>query len=304
MSGPPVGGPVRVSRVCFTWNRDHPGVETTDRMSAMIKSADGYTYSGTLWRGPAPKPTFAVGLSPNPSTYTEWFGKMAPAVPQFARVFAPPGHGLPVWTGAAISSLPHGCLPWVSHKDPVPIDVVTAYWAAMPGASDGTTKYRWTYHHEAAPADDDFRKAYFGYWRDLQAAAVNFPGIELVQIQSNYAMRWRTDTDWRAWIVPGVSVGFDCYPLMGFRYEPPESMFGLLQYAAAIAEAPSWGVPELGADVRTGQNRGRWLQDCVDYVQGHGGAYVGLWCTQDPNSGLDYRPTDAPTLAVYRELLA
>lgn len=275
-------------------------MNTDDRLTAIVKSQSGYTYSGTLWRGPAPS-KFEVGLSPTPAEAAQWFGKVAPAVARFARIFSPPGHGLPNWTGTAISGLPTGCLPWISHKDPVPLDTVAAYWRTMASTAG---VYRWTYHHEPAPGDDEFRAAYFAYWRQLQALAIDFPGIELVQVHSNYAMRWRPDTFWRSWIVPGVTMGFDCYPLLGHRYEPPESMFGLLRAAAAFANVTTWGVPELGADVRGTQDRANWISECVDYLRDAGAAFVGLWCAQDPHSGLDYRPTDNLTLGAYQDALA
>lgn len=296
------------------------------KITAMVKTSDGDIYSGELWKagqqpitppgrpGAAPPPPpaaprdFEVGLTCAPAEYARWlgdFGDLAPALPRFTRVFSPPGHGLPEMTSQAIADLPRGVVPWISHKDPVHLDTVAAFWRALPNLPDGRL-YRWTYHHEPAPAPAPDRTAYLRYWAELRQLAHDFPAVELVQIQSNYAMRWRPDTDWRDWIIPGVSIGWDCYPLAGFRYEPPESMFGLLHYAADACVAPSWGVPELGAEPRGDQNRALWLVDCVDYLKGAGASFVGLWAAQEVRDGkiYDYRPTDALTLGAFQELLS
>lgn len=271
----------------------------------------GITYRGTLtsdaqtgdWRKP-----ISVGLSPQPKEYTRWFNAITPGHAAFCRVFAPPGTGLPNLTGQAISYLPEGTFPWISHKDRVPIASLVAYWNDLRDLYKPITgrPINWTPQHERAPAPD--RAEYLAYLRDVADAATDCPWIRVVQIQSNYAMRWRADTDWREWLTPGVALGFDCYPTdYGTGYEPPESTFGLLLAAAAEIGAPAFGVPELGAEVRKGdaQRRASWLTECVTYLDSVEADFVGLWCSQEDRDGrhFDYRPTDAPTLTTFANLL-
>ena len=228
-----------------------------------------------------------IGFTPDPHTARGQFADLLPAAPAFTRVFAKPGAGLN-FRRDVLETLPAGCLPWYSHKDPVSIADVVQFWKKIPARADGR-RTRWTYFHEAAPGNDTEREEYLTYWRALDAAStLEAPHIELVQIQSNYAMRWRMDTDWQDWILPMVSIGFDCYPLVGYRYEPPASMFGLLAYAAAAYRCPSWGVPELGAEPRGGQRRGPWLVECHDYLKMAGASFCGIWASQQDRDGLHY----------------
>lgn len=235
-----------------------------------------------------------IGVTFSPKTYSGLYPLLGRA-PAFARVFFEPGSGLHPFRDPAISALPPGTLPWISHKDPVPLLVLTTYWEQLCARYPGQ-RLRWTYYHEAAP--DANLTTWADYWRRLLAAAVDFPNIEPVQIQTNYAMRWRTDTDWREWIIPGVNLGFDCYPLANYRYEPPESMFGVLLAAAAEYNIRAWGVPELGAGRRPGQDRGAWLEECVAYLGERGASFVGLW-----GAGGMYSPDDSATLNAFRAIM-
>ncbi len=239
-----------------------------------------------------------IGATFQPARYADFYPQL-PTPPAFARVFSAPGRGLPNLDGAAVAELPAGTLPWISHKDPVDLDQVTAMWADLGRRYPGQ-RLRWTYFHEAAPLDEPARLEYLGYWARLRTAAEPFPHIEPVMIQTNYAMRWRVDTNWRDWVVPGVSLGFDCYPLADFRYEPPESMFGLLAAAASQMRARTWGVPELGADRRTGQNRARWLLDCARQLDRLGADFLGLW----GGGGGDYAPDDERTMSMFARITA
>jgi hypothetical protein len=277
--------------------------------------------SGRIFNGPVPLSgvmtpvktamPMTIGIAIDPEKYGTWLPRLAPGLPGFARVFAKPGVGLPDLDGRAIRELPNGCLPWISHKVPVPLGDVRVYWDKMaeiyqppPGR-----RFRWTYFHEAAPLLDDGRRRYLDYLGQLHTVAEAYPWIEVVQIQSNYAMRWRADTRWDAWLLPEIAVGFDCYSPMfglGAPYEPPASMFGLLQHAAREFHAPAWYVPELGADPRSrasipalpsGSTRAAWLGECLHYLQQAGCAAVGLWCKDA------YAPSDPETLAVFKAAL-
>lgn len=236
-----------------------------------------------------------IGCTLEPKRYGRYWPNLG--TPQFARVFAPPGAGLPSLGGPAVAGLPLGCPPWISHKDAVPLDQVATWWRVLINRYPNRP-LRWTYYHEAAGDGAPNRADYIAYWRDLVDAADSYPQIQLVQIQTNYAMRWRTDTDWRQWLLSGVALGFDCYPLSHFRYEPPESMFGLLSDAADDLGGVPWGVPELGADIRPGQDRLAWLAECVDYLHERGASFVGLWAAGSP-----YEPSDPATLAGYSKLV-
>lgn len=244
-----------------------------------------------------------VGLSPHPSDYHRYFNAVEPGKPAFCRVFSPPDHGLPSWSGHRVRSLlTRGIPPWISHKDPVPMRELAEYWLRMgKSPTPNPVRYRWTYHHEAAPLPYIERIEYLKYWSDLCRLAADFPWIEPVQIQSNYALRWRVDVDWRDWIIERVPFGMDCYPArVHTGYEPPESMFALAQVAAAEFGCPSWGVAELGAWVgeKGPVGRARWLTHCADTLAGYGAAWLGLWCT-----GEEFEPTDPPTLAAYHSIL-
>lgn len=239
-----------------------------------------------------------IGVTFQPAAYERY--EQLGAVPAFCRVFAKPGSGLPDLAGRAVAGLPTGCLPWISHKDTVELSRVSAMWAELAVRYPGQ-RLRWTYYHESAPMDDTARM----HWRAYTLALADLAGrpenrhIEIVQIQTNYAMRWRPDTDWSDWILPGITLGFDCYPLDGYRYESPVSMFALAQHAAASFGIRSWGVPELGADIRTGQSRARWLRQCVAHLRRVRADFVGLW-----GAGDRYEPTDEPTMNAFKRIAA
>lgn len=236
-----------------------------------------------------------IGVTLSPADYGTYAHLNTP--PAFARVFSPPGAGLPRLQGHAIAQLPAGTVPWISHKDQVPVADLVTCWAALGEAYPGKV-IPWTYHHEAAPLDEAGRLDYLTYWEELLHATLDYPHIEGVQIQTNYAMRWRPDTDWRKWIIAGVSLGFDCYPLQHYRYEPPESMFGVLLEARLEFGVPAWGVPELGADAREGQDRGAWLKECVTYLDTVDCHYVGLW-----GAGTTYAPHDQDLLDAFNTMV-
>lgn len=255
--------------------------------------------------------TISIGLNPTPTEYTRWFQAIDPGHAAFTRVYSPPDHGLPSIDGYAIAYLPDGTYPAVSHKDRVPIDKIHAYWLALrekyqPPA--GRPIY-WIPQHEHAPASD--RTEYLAYLRDVvDAARQHAPWIEVVQVQSNYAMRWRADTNWRDWLLPGVSLSFDTFPTafgVGQPYEPVESAFGLLLAAAKEIGAPRFGAMEFGAEVRD-QNplaRANYIRNGVAYLDEIGADFVGLWCSKETRGyqHYDYRPIDAATLRAYQELL-
>jgi hypothetical protein len=113
-----------------------------------------------------PNPGMHVGVNVKPGQYETWYPKFT-TPPAETRVFFPPGSGLYQLGAKTISSLPAGCHPWISHKDPVPVADIGAYWTKLidkvqpaPGRV-----LKWTYCHEGEDSD---HSAYVAYWRDLR----------------------------------------------------------------------------------------------------------------------------------------
>lgn len=249
-----------------------------------------------------------IGLTVHPDEYNEWYQCFAG--PKFARVFSPPGAGLPsLKHSKRINGLPPGCVPWISHKDRLDQERLDAYWLELAAKYPGQ-EIRWTYHHEPAPDLEKDIAGYSVYWSALWEASKDHPQIRPVQIQSNYALRFaRRGLSWRDWIMPGIPVAFDCYPPnIGDRYEPPESMFGLLR-AAADLYGVQWGVAELGADRRVhidDLSRSAWFYDCEDYLRSAGANFLGLWASKENRDGrfIDYRPIEPDVFRTFGVLLS
>lgn len=258
-----------------------------------------------------------VGVNVKPEEYTKWFPRFSTA-PAFTRVFWSPGKGLGPVNGPAITGLPRGTLPWVSHKDEVPVSEVGAYWSKLLAAvNPGLTstgeprKLPWTFRHEGEDYD---RIRFTAYWRDLRMMWNDHPQqdrIELVNIHTLYPSRWKSGVNWRQWMLPGIAHidGWDCYPPQNFAsYEPPASIFGL-PIAAAKEFGMPFCIPEWGSGLRggdPGDRRAAWFGEGLAYLAANGCRYVGLWCSTEELGGqfVDYRPTDAATLAAWNTALA
>lgn len=252
---------------------------------------------------PAPTSRIEVGVNAAVAEYGTWFKAFPQAA--FGRVFSPDGKGLPNLAGPAVTQL--GRTPWISHKDPVPVDQVVAVWLALAKLLGKGRVARWTFRHEGENYDLATHRSYY---RDLRAARDDhgLAGvIRLVDIRTLYACRYKSGVNWREWMLPGVvdEVGWDCYaPTNWPTYEPFESLFGL-----PIASAAEFGmdlsIPEVGAVKLAGDTdgtqRGRYLAAGVDYLAAHRVKAVGLWCAKDGN--LEYRPTTAPELALWKSIL-
>jgi hypothetical protein len=278
--------------------------------------AIGATYRGTIrLDGAFPVATderipMSVGLSPNPKEYDRWFSAVSPGLPAHVGAFSPPGSGLPNLNGT-INWIPEGSLPWFRVKDRVPIEQLLSFFDALREKYNPPTGrlIRYTPQHEWAPAND--RAEYLAYLTDVVTVARTCPWMDIVQVQSLYAMRWRADTTWLDWFLPGVSVGFDIYPPefgVGGGYEPAESILGLPIAAARILGAPRWYIPELGAEIRKvgPAGRARWLGEVISYADENDCSAVQLWCGRPEERGgrtYDYRPIDDETLQLYRDAL-
>ena len=246
-----------------------------------------------------------IGLTPKPEEARDWFAKFPP--PAFTRIFSPRGSGLP-WNDHRFVNLPPGTLPWISYKDPVSVPELTDYFGALVNSYPGRT-LRVTHYHEPAPMSIDDRVRWRTRWDGLLTAASCWSAIEPVQIHSGYAMRWRQDTEWRDWIIPGVTVAFDIYPPeYGDRYEPPESIFAILQQAASRAGGVRWGCAEWGAHLigaHRQHDRAAYLIDSARYLRMCGASFMGLWCSNEIRNfkTYDYRPTDADLSMAFKQVI-
>lgn len=257
------------------------------------------------------RPPMSLGLTPKPEEYNDVFSVIAPSVPAWCNVFSPPGSGLPKFTSKAIADLPPGTLPWIHHKDKIPLASMIAYAHDLQERYKVPTgrKIRWTFSHEKAPAPKSEREQYFKDWEDVVRVGEECPWIEPVQIQTDYAMRRRRDTRARDWIIPGVSLAFNCYVSRfgkGSPYECPESTFALLIALAREFGVPAFGVSEFGADTVDGTpaERALALMDGVSYLDRQGASFVGLWASHEVRGGItyDYRPNDEPTRLAFRTI--
>lgn len=246
-----------------------------------------------------------IGLNVNVHDYTQWLSALSPSIPAFSRIYVPPRGKLPEFGQAAtIVGLPVGTIPWISHKDPLPLSVVADYWDTLPRLAGARDRYRWTYAHEAAPLTPQGAREFRNYWARLVEMHAEHPRageIELVDIQTAYALRFQPDVNFRDYVIPGITFGLDCYPrAFGDGYEPPESLFALAE-TVHREYGVDWCVPELGAEPRAGENRAVWFRDALEYLRGAGCTAVGLWCGTETRSRVfyDYRP-DTATLAVWK----
>lgn len=254
-----------------------------------------------------------VGVNPRPDEYRVWFPKFS-TPPAYCRVFFSPGEGLASIGGARVGGVPPGTLPWISHKDEVPVAQVGAYWTELIAARQPTREHplRWTFRHEGEDYPHD---KWVAYWSDLRLMWEDHPQrdlIELVNIHTLYPSRWKSaTTNWRRWMLPGVAHldGWDCYPLLSFDdYEPAASLLGL-PVAASREFGMPYCIPELGTHLRGGDKgpgRAAWFSECLQYLDRTGCRYVGFWCSRETLSGklIDYRPTDTHTLAVWNQAFA
>ncbi len=286
----------------------------TDYITATITDPrSGRVMTGQLWESAASLdliPPTSIGMSPKPEEYG-LFSTIAPAVPAFARVFSPPGKGLPKLDSAAVRNLPAGTLPWLSWKDSVPTAQIAALLDEIRDQYNPPTgrRIRVTVKHERAPGSKADRDEYFRDWETLVDVAQGRPWIEPVQIQTNYAMRFRRDTKARDWIIPGVSLGFDVYAARFGKdapYEPVESTFGLLVELATEFGCPSFGCPELSADAVNGtpEEQAEWLREAVAYLIRKRAAFIGLWASHERRGDVyyDYRPNTPQMIAAYRSI--
>jgi hypothetical protein len=265
-----------------------------------------YSSLGRITAGP-----MHVGVNPRYDEYALWFGKFT-APPAYTRVFSAPGEGLAPINGARVGGIPSDTIPWISHKDEVPITEVVDYWSRLieARAPSSNRPLRWTFRHEGEDSD---HTRWTAYWRDLRLAWEDFERrdlVELVNIHTLYPSRWSvTVTNWRRWMLPQAAHldGWDCYPSREV-YEPPGSLLGL-PVAASREFGMPYCVPELGSPLRggdTGALRAAWFTECLDYLAATGCRYVGFWCSKETLGGkiVDYRPHDTPTLAAWNAAFA
>ncbi len=244
-----------------------------------------------------------------------------------ARVFGPPGSGIPTWTSPTVTALRKaGVVPWISFKDWTSDTAASAAlrtWMVIP---DDVTLTYLTYHHE--PQGDLNPNEYRRRWRivaDVVRAHRNAARVKLVPIDVLYPSRrkiWdRYRTDWTQWTgiwqqwAPtdragrylGDYMGWDCYlEITATTYERPERFF-----ATPIGAAHTLGVPlvipELGA-IRvpsddSGMQRAAWINNCLLYLAAQDCRLVNWWHATGTN-GKDYRLTDTPSADAWRNAIA
>ena len=97
--------------------RKGPVVPQTAKMTVTLP--DGRILNGTLDL-PDPPPLARVDAGPMHVGVNRWFPKFTTA-PAYTRVFFAPGEGLARIDGARVGGIPPATLPWISHKDEVPL---------------------------------------------------------------------------------------------------------------------------------------------------------------------------------------
>lgn len=241
---------------------------------------------------------------------------------RFCRVFGPVGKGIPAWTAPTMTGLiKAGVTPWPSFKD-APATYLPAWLDAMPAS---VPEVWLTWYHE--PETDMSGRVFRQGWQsvsNLVRKHRNGSRVKLVPIHTLYPARhklWdRFSTDWTKWVgvwqqwAPmgsdgrylGDYMGWDCYQeVTATAYEDPGVFF-----RAPIGAAHSVGVPlvipELGA-VRiptdtTGEGRAAWITACLAHLDHYGTEAVAWWQSTGTN-GRDYRLTDDPSEAAWRQAI-
>lgn len=240
-----------------------------------------------------------------------------------ARVFAPPGAGIPAWTHPTVTLLTRaGVIPWISFKDWVGESAIRGWLDAMPA----TVTACWaTYHHE--PEGDLLSGEFRQHWREFHQivrAHRNSSKIKLVPIHTLYPARHkvgdRWNTDWTKWTgvfqqwapldtkgrYVGDWMGWDCYlETTASVYEDPRSFFRIPVAAAAYYGVPL-AIPELGAlRISTdpyGTGRAAWITGCLGYLRAQGATAVNWWHATG-SKGHNYRLTDKPSATAWRNAM-
>lgn len=260
---------------------------------------------------PAPPPVkkpLRVGYHPTPTEYKTWFAKLPP--PWFTRVFYPPGKGLPVWGGTAITTLAGmGTIPHVSFKDRVAPTVLTAFLSSIP-ASVPTVWLTWNHEGDIDWANNI--DGYTSYWKLLRQTVDEHPArskVTLVNVHTQYASRYKRQAmDWRAFMLPDCADvdSWDCYrPASPDVYEAPETLLGLAQ-AAQREFGVRLHITEYGTHPTSwdtdGTAQATWYRESLTLMADIGIEAVGLWCNVD--GAYEYRPTKPKVLDQWKTLIS
>lgn len=254
-----------------------------------------------------------VGLSTKAEEYKTWHDDQLPGA-DFGRVFAGPGSALPSWSSLAMKGLTaRGINVWASAKDRAS---AVAYTRLFDGIPDGI-ELTFTHHHEPI-ADGIDPDDYLAEYKLIREVADDHPKrarIHIFPVLEAHAMRFKR-LDWRAFTAVDNRTGeqyadgiaFDSYWREDLDYEVPESLIGMPVLAAQEFGYGRWRLAELGASTSR-KGRAKWFSDVVNVAGAHGCEAIGLWCSRKTimqkgqSVQLDYRPVDAPTLAIWRALL-
>lgn len=227
--------------------------------------------------------------------------------PAFRRLFVPPGKGMPNLQGADMKSTPARTVPWWSHKDQPDPSKIPGIWSALARRYPGR-KIPWTFQHEANDLPyAEHRKG----WETLSALRAVHPDgeqIELWTVLTAYYARYKSDGEWRKWVMPDLvqGVAFDCYtPLDRPTYEDAASLLGIVDQAQhehphLLVGCAEWGSALLPPD--KGVKRALWVEDCVDHALSRGYSVLGFWNSWETRGGkkIDYRAHDEPTITALR----
>lgn len=283
--------------------------------AAVITSVEDGVLTITLPTPPAPpappaaaeRVPMRIGYHPTPAEFKTWFGKLP--WPWFTRVFNPPGKGLPVWGGAALTTLASmGTIPHVSFKDRVAPPVLITFADSIP-ANVPAAWLTWNHEGDIDWAGDV--DGYTNYWKLLHDTLAGHPNrhkITLVNVHTQYASRMKRQAmDWRRFMLPDSADvdSWDCYrPGNVDVYEAPEALLGL-----AMAAKQEFGVrlhiTEYGTHPASwdtdGTAQAAWYRESCAVMAAAGVEAVGFWCNVDGK--FEYRPTKPKVLEEWTKLI-
>jgi len=171
----------------------------------------------------------------------------------------------------------------------------------------------WSYYHEpeneiaaGAMSAEAYRRA----WTHLAglAESADNPNLKATLILMNWTVNPASGRAWRNYY-PGDAIidvlAWDAYNPSAVRgvYRSPEHMFGRVR-AVSRAVGKPWGVAEFGSVIAAGDDgngRAAWLRATAQYLRDEQASFATYF---DTDIGVDYRLSDAPSRAAWREIVA
>jgi hypothetical protein len=250
-----------------------------------------------------------VGVDLVPADMPTRFGRYPGCT--LARVFGPPGAGIPAWGGARLAAAPTGITPHVSFKDWPDDDTASAAVVShLNKLPEGRTEWL-TYNHE--PEGDLDPAEYRRRWGVLAGVVHAHPARPRVTLVPIQTLQWTDNPskgagDWSIWWAGvGDAVGWDCYADSWRDAYPAVGQFLATPLLAAAAIGLPLVVPELGAirmpSDKTGDGRANWIRTVASALKVHGAAAVSWWDATG-TGGRDFRLDDSPSYNAWRDVLA